>query len=141
MNLSCQLSRWSTTLTLLYLSIEGALAHLKVRHIFTSGDFIVCYAIPTFSYTIYGYGMLIFKWDAINYFFQKFLDTSLCPGALPHLKVRRIYLEWGFYCAPRRATLFIYTASPCLIERRSADGKINLASIFHRFNLFGAGTC
>jgi hypothetical protein len=47
------------------------------------------------------------------------------PGALPHLKVRRIYSEWEFYSAPRCATLSINTASPCISERHSAFGVLS----------------
>ena len=50
------------------------------------------------------------------------------PGALPHLKVRRIFSKWGFYLAPRCAALSIYTASPCVTECRGADGELKLAS-------------
>jgi len=52
------------------------------------------------------------------------------PGALPHLKVRRIYSKWRFYLAPRCVALSIHTPSACMIERRGADGGINPASFY-----------
>jgi hypothetical protein len=51
-------------------------------------------------------------------------------GALPHLKVRRIYSKWEFYSAPRCAALVINTASPCLSERRSANDQLKLVSLY-----------
>ncbi|WP_461251684.1 hypothetical protein, partial [Treponema sp. R8-4-B8] len=65
----------------------------------------------------------------------KYISKQCCiprsgPGALPHLKVRRVYSKWGFYLAPRCAALSIHTPSACMIERRGADGGINPASVY-----------
>ena len=65
----------------------------------------------------------------ISNFYKKCRIPPSGPGALPHLKVRRVYSKWGFYLAPRCAALFIHTPTVCMIERRGAE----------RGKLFGAG--
>jgi len=79
----------------------------------------------------------------ISNIFKKCRIPRSGPGALPHLKVRRIYSKWGFYLAPRCAELSIkrgtfalwarlrfHTPTACTIERHGADGGINPASFY-----------